>query len=184
MEMVSAVSDAKLFLQMATGESFESDHMRRTPARFVAMLQELTVPEPFNFTVFDNAGGLDEMITLYNIPFYTLCAHHVIPFYGKAHIAYVPDGSIAGLSKFARTVKMFSRQLTVQEEMTVAIADFLEEKLSPKGVAVVLEAEHLCMAMRGIQAPGVVTRTAAMRGVFADHGRTAKAEFLDGINGH
>jgi GTP cyclohydrolase I len=147
------------------------------------MLKELTTPESFNFTVFDNTSGLDEMITLEKIPFYTLCAHHIVPFYGHAHVAYVPDGSIAGLSKFARAVKAMARKLTVQEELTSEIADFLEEKLNPQGVAVVLRAEHLCMAMRGAQAPGVITTTSAMRGVFADHSRTAKAEFLAAING-
>jgi GTP cyclohydrolase IA len=176
--------EMKELLQHITGVNFDaSEHMQRTPERFVKMLQELTTPAAFEFTVFDNTKGLNEMITLYNIPFYTLCAHHVIPFFGVAHIGYVPGGSIAGLSKLPRAVNHFARGLNVQEELTASIADFLDGKLRPLGVAVVMEAEHLCMAMRGVQAPGVRTRTAAMGGVFADHSRTAKAEFLAGING-
>lgn len=171
-------------LQHITGTNFlEHEHMQRTPERFVNMLRELTTPEVFEFTVFDNTQGLDEMITLEGIPFYTLCAHHIVPFFGYAHVAYIPQNSIAGLSKIPRAVKALAKGLNVQENLTVDIADFLEAKLEPLGVAVVLKAEHLCMAMRGVQAPGVITTTSAMRGVFADHARTAKAEFLGGING-
>jgi GTP cyclohydrolase IA len=177
------VGEMKELLQHITGVNFdEQPHMRKTPERFVRMLKELTSPEEFEFTVFDNDEGVDEMVSLTGIPFYTVCAHHVVPFFGYAHIGYVPDGSIAGLSKFARTVKHFAKQLTVQEVMTNQIADFLNVQLSPKGVIVVLEAEHLCMAIRGVSTPGVKTRTTAVRGVFADHERTAKAEFMAGIN--
>jgi GTP cyclohydrolase IA len=177
------VSEMKELLQHITGENFDSqEHTRRTPERFVSMLQELTTPTPFEFTVFDNTRGIDEMVILEGIRFYTLCAHHMVPFFGVAHIAYIPDARIAGLSKFPRAVRGLAKKLTVQEELTIEIADFLEEKLDPKGVAVVLKAEHLCMAMRGVQAPGVLTTTNAMRGVFADHSRTAKAELMAVIN--
>jgi GTP cyclohydrolase I len=174
-------------LQHITGVNFGAEgneHMHDTPRRFVQMLRDLTTPEEFEFTTFVNDEGIDEMVSLTKIPFYTLCAHHIIPFYGYAHIGYVPGNSIAGLSKFSRTVRHFSRQLTVQEVMTTQIADFLEAKLKPQGVIVVLEAEHLCMAMRGVGTPGVLTRTTAVRGVFADHSRTAKAEFMNALNGH
>ena len=176
------VGELRELLQHITGTNFAAEHMLRTPERFMKMLQELTTPEPFEFTVFDNASGIDEMIILEQIPFYTLCAHHMVPFFGHAYVAYVPEGCIAGLSKFARAVKNMAKKLTVQEELTSEIADFLEAKLNPKGVAVVLKAEHLCMAMRGVQAPGVLTTTSAMRGVFSDHTRTAKAEFMSVIN--
>ena len=158
------------------------EHGERTPERFVKMLRELTTPEAFELRTFPNEG-MDEMIIIRNIPFVSLCNHHVIPFIGKAHIGYVPRDLIAGLSKFARVVNMFSKALTVQERLTAHVADYIEERLNPRGVAVVMEAEHLCMTIRGVHAPGTLTYTAAMRGVFADHSRTAKAEFMQRING-
>jgi GTP cyclohydrolase IA len=164
------------------GVHTDEEHMKNTPARYVRMMKELTQGEPFNFTTFET--DCDEMIALSPIPFYTLCAHHVIPFYGQAHIGYVPDGWLAGLSKFARLVKNIAKGLWVQEELTAAIANALDLKLKPKGVAVILEGEHMCMSMRGVQTPGVITRTAAMKGVFADHTRTAKAEFLEAVRDH
>src|SRR5690606_30966395 len=107
-----------------------------------------------------------------------LCAHHLVPFHGTAYVGYVPGERIAGLSKFARAVKYQAKGFWVQEELTTAIAEMIEEELNPLGTAVVIKAEHLCMAMRGVQQPGVITTTSAMRGVFADHSRTAKAEFM------
>jgi GTP cyclohydrolase IA len=170
-------------LTEAAGLDITSPHGQRTPVRFLQMLKELTTPEAFNFTVFENDRGIDEMITVQAIPFASLCNHHVIPFVGYAHIAYVPDKYIAGLSKFARAVKYFSRQLQVQENLTHDIANFLEQKLDPQGLAVIMEAEHMCMTLRGAQAPGTKTRTADMRGCFSDHTKTAKSEFLATING-
>lgn len=161
------------------GVDTTSEHMRDTPMRFVQMMEELTTSEPFNFTTFEAKS--DEMVVLSPIPFYTLCAHHVVPFYGQAHVGYVPGSRIAGLSKFGRLVKNMAKGLWVQEELTAAIADALESELSPRGVAVILEGEHMCMSMRGVQMPGVVTRTATMRGVFGDHDRTAKMEFMEAI---
>jgi GTP cyclohydrolase IA len=154
-------------------------HMKDTPRRFVAMMKELTESEPFNFTTFEATS--DEMIVEVGIPFYTLCAHHVVPFHGRAHVGYVPNAKLAGLSKFGRLVKAIAKGLWVQEELTAAIADALESELEPRGVAVILRGEHMCMSMRGVQMPGVITQTAAMRGVFGDHSRTAKAEFLEAI---
>lgn len=155
------------------------DHREATPKRFVHALKQLTEREDFNFTVFPNLESGSEMITLGPIPFYTLCAHHVVPFFGHAWIGYIPDKTIAGLSKFSRAVKYLAKGLWVQEELTTEIADFLEDKLDPLGVAVVMKAEHMCMAMRGVETAGVITTTSAMRGVFADHDRTAKAEFME-----
>jgi GTP cyclohydrolase IA len=160
----------------------EENHRARTPARLVNMLKQMTEREEFEFTTFPAKS--QDMITLGPIPFYSLCAHHVVPFFGSAYIGYVPDASIAGLSKFARTVKQRAKGFWVQEELTHDIAAYLEGKLSPLGTAVVLRAEHLCMAMRGIEQPGVVTTTSAMHGVFNDHTRTAKAEFMSIIGGN
>jgi GTP cyclohydrolase IA len=163
-------------LQRTTGLDPESEHGQNTPTRFVKMLRELTSSPAFAFTTFESQ--VDEMVTIRDIPFVSLCAHHVVPFMGICHIAYIPAGRIAGLSKFARVVNMFARQLQVQEELTVDIADYLEEQLRPVGVAVVMKAEHLCMTIRGVQTPGTQTVTQVMRGAFADHDRTAKSEFM------
>jgi GTP cyclohydrolase I len=166
---------------METWSSTPEDHRAETPLRFVNMLRQMTTRDSeFKFTTFDTDGP-SEMITLGPIPFYTLCAHHVVPFFGKAWIGYVPDKKIVGLSKIPRTVKYLAKGFWVQETLTTEIADYLEGKLDPLGVAVVLEAEHMCMAMRGVEVANVMTRTSAMRGVFADHDRTAKAEFMEGI---
>jgi GTP cyclohydrolase I len=151
-------------------------HMQDTPKRFVNLLREMTTPEPFNFTTFESDA--DDMVVLDPIPFYTLCAHHLAPFFGKAYIGYIPDGKIAGLSKFARAVKSVAKGFHVQEELNRELADWLEEVLEPRGVAVVMRAEHLCMAMRGVQVAGVKTTTSTMKGVFSEHDRTAKAEFF------
>lgn len=169
---------ARLLLMNTTGMDPDSEHALETPERFVAMLRDMTAREEFKFTTFENREESHEMIVIDNLPFYTLCNHHVVPFFGFAHVAYVPDKKIAGLSKFARTVKHFAKGLWVQENLTTEIADFLEDKLEPQGLGVILKAEHMCMTMRGVQVPGSKTTTSAMRGVFADHDRTAKAEFL------
>jgi GTP cyclohydrolase I len=186
-----ALARTLLQRQMPTGavEQPLPEHMKDTPARFVNMLSEMTAREEFNFTTFKSDS--DDMVVLDRIPFYTLCAHHVVPFYGFAYIGYVPSGRIAGLSKFARAVRYCARGFHVQEELTRELADFLEDKLYPEGslridlegqptggLAVVLRAEHMCMAMRGVATPGVMTTTSRMTGVFADHKRTAKAEFM------
>jgi GTP cyclohydrolase I len=171
----------QLLSSMETWSSTPEDHRAETPARFVNMLRQMTTrDDEFKFTTFDQADAT-EMITLGPIPFYTLCAHHIVPFFGNAWVGYVPQGKIVGLSKIPRTVKWLAKGFWVQETLTTEIADFLEEKLNPMGVAVVLEAEHMCMAMRGVEVAGVMTRTSAMRGVFADHMRTAKAEFMEGL---
>jgi GTP cyclohydrolase IA len=165
------------FLSRLNGWSqVDKDHRVQTPRRMAKMFRQMTEREEFNFTTFPAKS--QDMIILGPIPFYTMCAHHTAPFFGKAFVGYVPGDKIAGLSKFVRTVQYCAKGFHVQEDLTHEIADFIQNKLEPKGVAVVLEAEHLCMAMRGVQQPGVVTTTSAMLGVFGDHNRTAKAEFM------
>jgi GTP cyclohydrolase I len=173
--------EAAAFLLSKTTGWVDDEHGHDTPKRFAAMLTELTTPaDDWNFTTFP-ADGMDEMITIGPIPFVSVCNHHVIPFVGHVWIGYIPDKLMAGLSKFARLSQQLAKKLQVQERYTVEVADALAEFLEPKGVAVVVKAEHFCMTVRGVQTPGVQTTTSAMRGVFADHDRTAKAEFLDSI---
>jgi len=176
------VKVSEAFLRIALPHIFNdatfavNEHITDTPRRFVQMLQQMTSPEPFEFTTFESMS--DEMIVVRDIDFVSLCVHHIVPFIGKAHVGYVPRGRMVGLSKIARTVRFEAATLTVQEALTARIANFLELKLEPHGVAVVLEAEHMCMALRGVKASGSVTTTSTMRGVFADHERLARSEFL------
>ncbi|HKF00446.1 MAG TPA: GTP cyclohydrolase I FolE [Actinomycetes bacterium] len=151
------------------GEDLDRPGLRATPARVARMYAELTEglrsdPSEVLDAVFEEGHG--ELILVREIPLYSLCEHHMVPFVGKAHVAYIPgvDGRITGLSKLARLVTELSRRLQVQERLTVQIADVLEKALEPRGVLVVIEAEHLCMSMRGIRTPGVVTVTSAVRG--------------------
>jgi GTP cyclohydrolase I len=174
---------ASELLQSVTGFDPTSPHGRETPRRFVQMLRDLTTPQEIKFTTFPNTEGLDEMVTMSDIQFYALCNHHLAPFFGVAHVAYIPEAKIVGLSKLARAVRELAKGLKVQEQLTQDIADYLEASLQPKGVAVVMEARHLCMEMRGVQMVGATTTTSAMRGVFSDHSRTAKAEFIQLIRG-
>lgn len=159
----------------------DSEHYIGTPKRFVQMLEDMTTPKPFEFTTFESHH--DEMIIVSPIPFYSLCAHHLVPFFGDAHVAYLPQGRIAGLSKLARTVRSFSRGLWTQEDLTWAITEHLEENLDPLGVGVVMKAEHLCMTMRGVESPGSRTTTSIMRGVFLNPEKHAREEFLSLIGG-
>lgn len=173
---------ATVLLRHVAGLDVNDEHGKDTPARFVAMLKELTTPTDIKWKTFPNSG-MDEMVIVRDIPFVSLCNHHVIPFIGVAHIGYIPDKLIAGLSKFARVVQHFAERLQVQERLTIQVADYLEENLKPLGVAVMIEAEHMCMTIRGVHAPGTKTITSVMRGRFAEHDRTAKAEFLARLNG-
>src|SRR3954469_12543623 len=138
---------------------------------------ELLTPQPFRATTFANEEGYDEMVLVRAIPFHSLCMHHMLPFHGVAHIGYLPDERIVGLSKLARVVELFARDLQVQERLTTQIADWIQEQLEPKGVGVVLEAEHLCMSMRGVQTFGAKTVTSALHGLVRDDPRT-RQEFL------
>lgn len=183
-ELLSSVRDEKyyagIFLR-SLGVDLTKEHHRDTPRRLAEAMKELTTRHEFKFTTFEAKS--QNMITLGPIPFYTLCAHHTLPFHGNAWIGYVPDQLIAGLSKFARAVEYVAKGFHVQEELTTELHDFLWSQLAPKGLAVVMKAEHMCMAMRGVRASGVITTTSEVSGVFADHTRTAKAEFLEWIRG-
>jgi GTP cyclohydrolase I len=141
------------------------------------MYRELLTPEPFNFTTFANADGYDELVLVRSIPFVSLCAHHLLPFKGEAHVAYLPGERIVGLSKLARTVHHFSKALQVQERLTKQVADLIQVELKPKGVGVVVEAEHQCMTVRGVQATGAKTVTSTMYGLLRDN-PSSRAEFL------
>jgi GTP cyclohydrolase I len=147
-----------------------------TPERVARMYLELTRPEPFSLTCFPNSGGYDQMIVEDDICFYSLCEHHMVPFFGTAKVAYVPKDDLAGLSKLARTVDHFARGLQTQERITNNIADLLMDRLNPHGVGVQLSAEHLCMSMRGVKKARAKTTTTALRGVFKDV--PTRSEFL------
>jgi GTP cyclohydrolase IA len=138
---------------------------------------ELLTPRPFSPTTFENDEGYDQLIVVRDIPFQSLCMHHVLPFHGVAHIAYLPAGRILGLSKLARVVDLFARDLQLQERLTTQVARWLQEELQPIGVGVVLEAEHLCMSLRGVQKPGAKTVTSSLHGLVRDDPRT-REEFL------
>ena len=168
-------------LLVALGADLESDHLRETPRRVAKAYAELLTPRPFNATTFPNDEGYDELVIVGEIPFQSLCAHHLLPFQGKAHVAYLPGERLVGLSKLARVVEFYSRRLQLQERLTTQVADWLEEHLQPRGVGVVLEAEHLCMSLRGVQTAGANTVTSALRGAVKDDART-RQEFLSLIN--
>src|SRR5215212_7067029 len=161
----------------ALGIDTDAEGLRDTPARVAAAYAELLTPQPFTATTFPNEEGYDELVVARAIPFHSLCEHHLIPFVGVAHVAYLPGERIIGLSKLARVVEHFARRLQVQERMTVQIADWPEGELGPKGVGVVLDAEHFCMTIRGVQKPGARTTTSALRGRVREDERT-RAEFL------
>jgi GTP cyclohydrolase I len=138
---------------------------------------ELLSPRSFQLTTFPNDEGYDELVIARDIPFSSLCQHHLLPFTGIAHVGYLPGPRIVGLSKLARVVELFARDLQVQERLTKQVADLLQDRLRPKGVGVVLEAEHLCMSLRGVEARGARTVTSALHGHLRDDGR-ARAEFF------
>jgi len=162
----------------AVGADPEAEALRETPARVTRMFAELLTPAPLRATTFPNDGGYDEMVVVSDIAVSSLCEHHLLPFFGVAHVGYLPGDRIVGLSKLPRVVEHCSRRLQVQERLTMQIADWLEEELRPRGVGVVIEATHLCMSVRGVRQPGARTRTSALRGLVRDDLRT-RQEFLD-----
>ncbi len=174
-------------LLAAVGEDPRRDGLQRTPQRVADMYAELLsgqFDEPASHLQVTFDAGHDEMVMERDIPFASVCEHHLMPFIGRAHVAYIPgpDGRITGLSKLARLVDSFSRRLQVQERLTSQIADAIEVALDPRGVLVVIEAEHLCMSMRGVRKPGAVTVTSAVRGQFRDSAAT-RAEAMAFIHG-
>src|SRR5690349_13777636 len=156
---IAAAEDAAAALLRSLGADLEDESLRDTPRRVAAAFAELLTPEPFTATTFPNDEGYDELVVARSIPFHSLCEHHLLPFHGVAHVGYLPGERIIGLSKLARVVDLFARRLQVQERLTVQIAGWLQEELAPKGVGVVIEAEHLCMSLRGVQKPGTPTVT-------------------------
>lgn len=154
--------------------------LRDTPRRYIKFLKEFFDVPPFEFTTFKNEG-IDEMILQKGIPFYSLCEHHIAPFFGTCAIAYIPNGKIVGLSKLARTVDLYSHKLQNQERITAQIAERLMKELDPKGVAVYMKAQHLCMAMRGVKKHDTYTETTKLIGVFHND-QKARSEFLHSIH--
>ncbi len=169
--------DAAHELLLALGEDPERDGLRDTPRRVAKAYAELLTPQPFNPTTFPNDEGYDELVLARDIPFHSLCEHHLLPFHGLAHVGYLPGDRILGLSKLGRVVDLFARRLQVQERLTSEVAAWLDDHLEPKGVGVLIEAEHLCMSLRGVQKPGTLTATSALRGLVRDDPRT-RQEFL------
>lgn len=175
------IEEAIKLLLEGMGEDVSREGLRDTPARVARMYEEIlggmedSAEEHLSktFTAENN-----EMVIEKDILFYSTCEHHLMPFYGKAHIAYVPDGKVVGISKLARTVETFAKRLQIQEKMTVQIADAIMENLKPKGVIVMVEAEHMCMTMRGVKKPGSRTVTMVSRGVFEEDDKL-KRTFLD-----
>jgi GTP cyclohydrolase I len=170
----------------AIGEDPNREGLQATPKRMAAMFEELfsgNSDDPGRYLTVTFAADHDEMVMVRDIPFASLCEHHMVPFIGKAHLAYIPseDGRITGLSKLARLVDAYARRLQVQERMTSQIADTLEKVLAPRGALVVVEAEHLCMSMRGVRKPGTLTVTSAVRGLFRDDPRT-RAEAMQFVH--
>ena len=172
-----AVERAAADLLRALGADVDAEALEETPRRVADAYAELLTPQPFRATTFPNDDGYDELIVARSIPFHSLCMHHLLPFHGVAHIGYLPGERIIGLSKLGRVVEYFSRDLQIQERLTTQVAGWLQRELEPKGVGVVLEAEHLCMSLRGVQKLGAKTVTSALRGVVRDDART-RQEFL------
>jgi GTP cyclohydrolase I len=164
-------------LLAALGQDPSSEQLLDTPRRVAASYAELLSPAPFTPTTFPNDEGYDELVLAKAIPFSSLCQHHLLPFVGVAHVGYLPADRILGLSKLARVVERFARSLQLQERLTTQVADWLQAKLEPKGVGVVLEAEHLCMTLRGVQATGARTVTSTLRGLLRTDPRS-RQEFL------
>ena len=174
--MLAAEEAAAAFLR-ALGVDLDSESMRDTPGRMARAYAELLTSRPFRLTTFPNEEGYDELVLARGIPVQALCEHHMLPFRGVAHVGYLPGDRILGLSKLARVVEMFARDLQVQERLTKQVADWLQTNLAPRGVGVVVEAEHLCMTMRGVRAAGASTVTSAVHGVLRDDARS-RAEFF------
>ncbi len=161
---LAAAEQAVRGLLVALGQDPGVEHLRETPRRVANAYAELLTPQPFDLTTFSNDEGYDELVLARDIPFQSLCEHHLLPFHGVAHVGYLPAQRIVGLSKLARVVDGFARGLQVQERLTQQVADCLDARLRPKGVGVVIEAEHQCMSLRGVRARGSRTLTSALHG--------------------
>ncbi|MEX2619334.1 MAG: GTP cyclohydrolase I FolE [Egibacteraceae bacterium] len=174
---LARAADAAAELLDALGLDATSPGLERTPTRIAEMFAELLTAAPFSATTFPNDGGYDELVVVTDIPFTSLCEHHLLPFRGVAHVGYLPGERIVGLSKLARLVDAFARRPQTQERMTTQVAGWLNDRLAPKGAGVVIEAEHLCMSIRGIRSAGARTVTSRLCGRLRDD-QAARAEFL------
>jgi GTP cyclohydrolase I len=161
----------------ALGVDCDSENRRETPSRMARAYAEMFAPRPFELTTFPNDEGYDQLVLARNIPVQSVCEHHLLPFVGVAHIGYLPGDRILGLSKFARVVEMFARRPQVQERLTQQVAAWLQTNLAPRGVGVVIEAEHLCMTLRGARSAGASTVTSALQGRLRDDA-ACRSEFL------
>jgi GTP cyclohydrolase I len=170
-------------LLVALGRDPSSPHLADTPRRVARSFTEMLTPREFDLTTFPNDEHYDELVLARSIPLQSLCEHHMLPFTGVAHVGYLPGERILGLSKLARVVELFARDLQVQERLTVQVANWLQEHLDPKGVGVVIEAEHMCMSMRGVQARGSRTITSSVHGVLREDARSRQEFFkLAGVS--
>jgi GTP cyclohydrolase I len=165
-------------LLLALGRDPSSPHLADTPRRVAESFTEMLTPREFDLTTFPNDEDYDELVLARNIPVQSLCEHHMLPFTGVAHVGYLPGERILGLSKLARVVELFARDLQVQERLTVQVANWLQENLAPKGVGVVIEAEHMCMSLRGVQASGSRTITSSVQGALRADGASRQEFFM------
>jgi GTP cyclohydrolase I len=175
-DLGGAEEAAAAFLQ-ALGISLDSESLAATPARMARAYAEMFSPRPFDLTTFPNDAGYDELIVARSIPVQSVCEHHLLPFVGVAHVGYLPGDRILGLSKLARVVEMFARRPQVQERLTQQVADWLQDQVAPRGVGVVVEAEHQCMTVRGVGATGSTTVTSALHGQLRSDA-ASRAEFF------
>jgi GTP cyclohydrolase I len=176
LDLVAAEEAAAAFL-IALGVDVEGESLAATPARMARAYAEMFSPRSFNLTTFPNDAGYDELIIARSIPVRSVCEHHLLPFVGVAHVGYLPGERILGLSKLARVVELFARRPQVQERLTQQVADWLQDQVAPRGVGVVVEAEHLCMTMRGVGASGATTVTSALHGQLRSDA-ASRAEFF------
>jgi GTP cyclohydrolase I len=175
-DLVAAEHAAAAFL-VALGVPVDTESLAATPARMARAYAEMFSPRPFDLTTFPNDAGYDELIIARSIPLHSVCEHHLLPFVGVAHVGYLPGERIIGLSKLARVVELFARRPQVQERLTQQVADWLQDQVSPRGVGVVVEAEHLCMTVRGVGARGASTVTSALHGRLRSDA-SSRAEFF------
>ncbi|MFL6120458.1 GTP cyclohydrolase I FolE [Actinophytocola sp.] len=181
-DLAAAEQAAAQFLQ-ALGVELTSESMSGTPGRMARAYAELFSPRPFDLTTFPNDEGYDELVLARGIPLHSVCEHHLLPFVGVAHVGYLPGERILGLSKLARVVEHFARRPQVQERLTKQVADWLAGHLHPKGVGVVIEAEHSCMTLRGVHAVGATTVTSTLLGSLREDARSRQEFFaLTGVN--
>jgi GTP cyclohydrolase IA len=181
---VPEAEQAVAALLRALGRDPAEPHLADTPRRVAAAYAELLTPPPFDLTTFPNDEGYNELVMATAIPVQSLCEHHLLPFTGVAHIGYLPGERILGLSKLARVLDLFARDLQVQERLTQQVADWLQDNLNPRGVGVVMEAEHLCMSLRGVRARGARTTTSALHGLLREDARSRHEFFaLSGMRG-